>query len=98
MTERTPTPSELAAYSDFLFQILQGSLNILDEAGELSESQEVVNERVGKMLDSLVIGVDVRAVDAYLSAVEDGSPIRPMRYVLLGQVLARMFEAEDAEN
>ena len=49
------------------------------------------------MMASLDMDLDVdkaslHVVDAHLSAVEDGSAIRPMHQALHGQVLARMFD------
>jgi hypothetical protein len=90
MTERTPTPSELAAYSGMLFDILTGTAAILGDAAARGESQEIVNQRTAHLLDSLEVGEAMRVVDSYLAAVEDDSPLHPMRQVLLGQVLARM--------
>jgi hypothetical protein len=94
MTERVPTPAELAAVPDALFQMLKESPSILEDGSERQESREVLNQRLAQLMAAVAPEVDeasLDAVDAYLAVVEDGSPIRRMRQALLSQVLAQMF-------
>jgi hypothetical protein len=91
MTEQIPTPSELAAYRDILFELLSGTKVIFEDAAARGESQEIVNQRIAHFPHAVVVDDGARAVDAYLSQVEDDSPLHPLRQAVLGQVLARMF-------